>query len=135
MDRPLEVADLWKTTFQQFPEWTNAKVWRVQALVRAKAWDTLLAEVPDVLKLKGLENDPYLFYLLGRAYNEADRHDEAVSNLERSVEAVRAHQPLDTANLKIYGEELMYSYVWNGQQEKAQEWEQELQSLLTQAGK
>lgn len=124
LKRPKEVVKLWYSAAQRNPEWVDTALFkRVAALERVEAWETLRMEVPTLLAREELGKSAYLHFLLGRALNEARAHSEATQHLQR---AVALAENSDKQNLERYSEELMYTYLWSGNGERAEQWRREL---------
>jgi tetratricopeptide (TPR) repeat protein len=131
LDRPREVAEFWKEVADNKPDWAaDARVKRVQALEKDQDWSALRRELPAMMGMDAHKNDPHLDYLMGRSLNEAGRHGRAITFLQRAVNTILAGDPPNKNLLKLYGDELKYTYVWNDQLDEGRSWEQRLNRLL-----
>lgn len=130
LDRPGETARFWKDVAKSKPEWAaTARVKRVQALEKDENWRDLRKEIPAMLRTDAHKNNPHLHFLMGRALNDVDRYRQAIGYLERAVNMVRGKKAMKHL-LRLYGDELKYTYVWNGDLTRAQSWERELNQLV-----
>jgi tetratricopeptide (TPR) repeat protein len=126
LNRPAEVAELWKSAREKNPEWTGAAGSRVMALERAEDWGGIRAEVPPLLATEESAKNPHLHYLLGRALNEAREHRAAARSLREAIRFLRSTSDFNQKVYLQYGEELMYAYLWGGDVDRAREWRKEM---------
>jgi tetratricopeptide (TPR) repeat protein len=128
LNQPKAVADLWKNTFEKYPKWTNARLWRVNALVRAEEWSTIRRELADIIK--DYPDSPYYLYLLGKATDEAREFGEAIPYLKVAVDLASKSKDADSASLQIYGEELVHAYLWAGERDEARQAETDVKQVI-----